>query len=186
MSQSEPHDVVRQHLHGFFAGHEFSEHQWPLGPATEAFPRLRIAEITPGPVIGFWVYATIGAFEVHDAPRLEFVIIAPEADQRHVEVLTMVAWYHARQCLGTGHTLPIGEPWLPKSTCDHLLVSSPYPFGPGLEICNVEDWHLHYLWVLPIASSERDFKAREGLEALEQLFEEYAIEFWNPNRPSVV
>jgi hypothetical protein len=55
-----------------------------------------------------------------------------------------------------------------------------------LEVCNVRDWHLHVLWLLPITAAERDFKVHKGLEALEQRFDACAIEYWVPGRASVV
>jgi hypothetical protein len=88
--------------------------------------------------------------------------------------------------LGTGHTFPIGEPLLPGSTCEYFLVSQPYPFGPELEVCNFPSGHVHILWLLPITAAEREFKVREGLEALEQRFDECALEYWNSDRASVV
>jgi hypothetical protein len=145
-----------------------------------------VVEFAPGPKSQLWVYATIGAWEARNDPRLEFVLVAPKQDLRHVELLFMAAWYHGRRALGRGHTLPIGEPWLPGSDCDFLLVSTPYPFGPNLEICNLPDGHVHILWLLPITTAEREFKVREGLEALEQRFETGALKFWLPGRGSVV
>lgn len=186
MAEAEPNTVIREHLRRFFRGHACAEHQWTLGPAAVELPRLRVAEFAPGPKTDLWVYATVGAWEARDDPRLEFLITAPAQDQRHVELVTMAAWYHGRHGLGAGHTLPIGEPWLTGSTCEFFLVSLPYPFGPQLEVCNFSDWHLHVLWLLPITATERAFKVREGLEALEQRFEACGLEYWVPERASVV
>jgi hypothetical protein len=186
MAAADPNGVVRRHLQLFFAGHSWEEHIWTLGPAHDELPRLRVAELSPGPRIGLWVYATVGAWEARQDPRLEFLIVAPEQDQRHVELLFMVTWYHGRHGLGSGHTLPIGEPWLPGSACDHFLVSLLYPFGPQLEVCEVDDWHLRVLWLLPITVSEREFKVRDGLEALEQRFDACRLEYWVPEGSSVV
>ena len=186
MAEADAHAVVRRHLRQFFAGHACEEHHWTLGPAVVELPRLRVAEFAPGPKIGLWVYATVGAWEARDDPRLEFVIAAPERDERHVELLTMAAWYHGRRGLGTGHTVPLGEPWLPGSSCEFFLVSLPYPFGPALEVCDVADLHVHVLWLLPITAAEREFKMREGVEALEQRFDACKLEYWTPNRASAV
>jgi hypothetical protein len=98
----------------------------------------------------------------------------------------MSAWYHGRYGLGAGHTFPIGEPWLPGSACEFFLVSLPYPFGPKLEVCNVSDSPVQVLWLLPITAAEREFKFREGPEALEQRFDTCALEYWAPGRASVV
>jgi hypothetical protein len=186
MTIAEPNLVIRQHMREFFIGHPCEQHVFTLGPAQSELPRLRVLEFAPGSKTGLWVYASVGAWEAREDPRLEFLIAAPEKDLRHVELLFMTAWYHGHRGLGTGHTFPIGEPWLPDSKCDYFLVSKPYPFGPDLEICNLPDWHLHVLWLLPITATEREFKVREGLEALEQRFDEVALEYWQPDRESVV
>lgn len=186
MAEADANGVILQHLLGFFVDHSWKEYRWTLGPAIEELPRLRVIEFGPGPKTELWVYVTVGAWEAHKESRVEFLIVAPEKDQRHVELVTMAAWYHGQQELGVGHTLPIGEPWLPGSSCEFFLVSPPYPFGPDLEVCNFTDWHLHVQWLLPITAAERDFKVREGVEALEQHFDECALEYWILDRKSVV
>lgn len=185
MAESDVNGVIRHHLRRFFTGHTSEEYQWMLGPAVEELPRLRVVEFAPGPKTGLWSYVTVGSWEAHEQ-RLEFLIAAPEQDQRHVELLTMVAWYHGRHGLGVGHTVALGEPWLPGSSCEFFLVSLPYPFGPDLEICNFADWHLHVLWLLPITAAEREFKVREGVELLEQRFDACELEYWVPDRASAV
>jgi hypothetical protein len=131
---------------------------------------------------------SIGASAIthHGSGLLEFFVAAPSEDLRHVELVTMVAWYHKTKALGWGHTIPIGHPWLPGSLCDHLLVSKPYPFGPDFEVFNDNGGHVHVLWLLPITSAEREFKVANDLEALEQLFDNAAIEYWIAHRKSVV
>jgi hypothetical protein len=42
------------------------------------------------------------------------------------------------------------------------------------------------VWLLPITGPEKDYAVTHGLEALEQLFDSNAIEYWAPDRPSVV
>ena len=186
MAEVDANGGIRQHLRRFFAGHACEEHRWTLGPAIEELPRLRVAEFAPGPRTRLWVYVTIGAWEARADPRLEFLITGPERDLRHVELVTMAAWYHGRCGLGSGHSFPIGEPWLPHSTCEFFLVSLPYPFGPELEVCDFPDCHLHVLWLVPITAAEREFKVREGVEALEQRFDACGLEYWVPDRASVV
>ena len=70
--------------------------------------------------------------------------------------------------LDHGHTVPIGEPWLPGSACDHLLVSLPYPFGPELEMCRWDGGHARLLWLLPITEAERDFRTEHDLRDRQQ------------------
>lgn len=186
MGNADENGIIQQHLQLFFAGHACKVRQWSIGPAAQAFPRLRVLELAPGPKFGLWVYTSVGAWEIRDEPRHEFLLVAPKRDQRHVELVTMVAWYHRRYRLGDGHTLPLGGLWMPRSSCDHILLSQPYPFGPDLEICNLPEWQLQVLWLLPITAAERDFKVREGLEALEQLFDDAGMKYWDPGRASVV
>jgi hypothetical protein len=186
MMEPQPHEGVCQHFLRFFAGHTAAHHVRALGPAADELPRLRVVEFAPGPKTGLWVYATVGACEARDDPRLEFLIAAPEQDLRHVELLFMCAWYHRHHGLGTGHTFPIGEPWLPGSECQFFLVSLPYPYGPQLEVCEVPVGRVSVVWLLPITSAEKEFKVRQGLEALEERFDSCAIEYWDPKRKSVV
>ncbi len=178
---------LRKHIQTFFQGHRYEETMWTLGPV-EWVPGLRIACIGPGPNTEFWMYVSIGAWEMQRAAEstLEFFIIAPEENLRHVELLTMTAWYHGTDCLGLGHTFPIGGPWLEGSNCTFMLVSLPYTFGPMLERCEVDGTEIKLLWLLPITQAEREFKAAHGLEELEQLFEAKGVEYWNPRRASVV
>ncbi|MBY0458071.1 MAG: suppressor of fused domain protein [Gemmataceae bacterium] len=178
--------AVHAHLRAFFAGHACQEHVWTLGPAIDEMPHLQVLEFAPGTRSPLWVYASAGAWAARPDPQLEFVLAAAKPDLRHVELLFMAAWYHGRRGLGVGHTVPLGEPWLSGSTCDHYLVSLPYPFGPELEGCELPDGHLHILWLLPITAAERAFKVREGQEALEQQFDAHGLRYWIADRPSVV
>ena len=126
-------------------------------------------------------------------PTFHLLVVRPdqpgEDSPVHRQAQTMTAWYHAgppSQRLDHGHTLPIGEPWLPGSQCDHLLVSLPYPWGPQFEVCHWADGHIRLLWLLPITRSERDYKITHGLEALERRLEQADINPLDPHRPAVV
>jgi hypothetical protein len=188
MTCDETYAGLRAHLRSFFAGHDCTETVWTVGPGADIFPRLRISQFAPGPKAALWVYVTIGAWEAgwQGELNLEFLIAAPREDLRHVELATMTACYHRSHHLGLGHTVPLGEPWLAGSACDHLLISLPYPFGSELENCCLKSRHLQILWMLPITRAERDFKVEHGLEALEQKFDEAKLEYWDPARASVV
>jgi Suppressor of fused protein (SUFU) len=101
----------------------------------------------------------------------------------------MLAYYHAgpeQQRLDIGHTVPIGEPWVPGSLCDGALISLPYAYGPDLEVCEWNSGHVRVLNALPITAAERAFKISHGLEELEQRLEHAGADFANPMRPSVV
>ncbi|BEL09916.1 hypothetical protein Q0Z83_081070 [Actinoplanes sichuanensis] len=187
-----------------------------LSPAAQAtrdhlaaqFPDAELTMLppTPGPISGRmslhvarlklprfgWIYATTGLWDATQkhGHALEFVLYAsiPE-DDLHVETLTMTAWYHALggdHELGLGHTVPIGRPWLPGSSCDHLLVSLPYPWGPELEECELPGGHARVLWLLPITEAEKIYRHQNDLEALEQRLEDAEMNPVDPHRASVV
>jgi hypothetical protein len=103
--------------------------------------------------------------------------------------LGLLGFYHAgpvENRMGIGHTVPIGEPWVPGSSMDYLLVQWPYPWGPKLAELTVGSQRIHVLWVLPIYAIEREFKSRFGLEALEQRFADAEMEWVDPFRAPVV
>jgi Suppressor of fused protein (SUFU) len=147
-----------------------------------------LCEIAPGPRSSLWLYVTVGASDLRQERSLEFILACPAQAERGVELVTMVARYHRTEGLGLGlgHTLPIGEPWLPGATCDFLLVSLPYPWGPELQVGADAEARVHILWLLPIAAAERTYESEHGQEALEVLFDENKLQFWNLRRPSVV
>ena len=94
------------------------------GPISRRVPGFCVHEIAPGPRYAGWTYATVGVWDVVHEPDghgLEFVMTSSEADQRLVELMAMTAYYHCGppdQRLDVGHTILIGEPWLPGSHCN--------------------------------------------------------------------
>ena len=183
-------DALHDHVRGFFEGHGVDVLHHDAGPLRRRVPNLHILRVRPGVRINLWTYVTAGVWEAtqENGHGLEFLLAAPFDDAAHVEHLAMCAFYHAgppEQRLDVGHTVPIGEPWLDESASDHLLVSLPYPYGPDLEVCAWEGGHARLLWLLPITKAEGEYKAANGLEALEARFDEQGIHFWDPERPSV-
>jgi Suppressor of fused protein (SUFU) len=188
LSRSDYAAAMSAHVHSFFGKHVVTKRTFGIGPIVSVAPDFHALEVAPGSKTRLWTYVSVGAGLVGqaDAPQVEFVLVAPEASDRHVELLAMTTYYHRTQRLGLGHTFPLGQPWLPGSSLDHMLVSRLYPFGPDLEIFANGEMHAQLLWLLPITEAERDFKKMHGLEALESHFDEAAIEYWNPSRRSVV
>lgn len=178
---------VVNHIRAFFAGHVITEDRFNAGPMPSAYPEFRVLTIAPGPRIPLWTYVSAGTCQIgnDDAEKTEFSICAPSKDDRLLEIVTMTGWYHHSMKVGRGHIIPIGEPWLPGSSCDNLLVSLPYPFGPDLEICNYERQHLHILWLVPITTQECLFAKEHGAETLEERFDAAQLESWSPRRASV-
>ncbi|MFF5261892.1 suppressor of fused domain protein [Actinomadura viridis] len=190
---AETMDGLEEHVRDFFTGHSVARTGYALGDGSRgSVAALRILEISPGPAAGGWAYATVGA-SLHADQRgngREFVLTAPVRDPRFADLSAMVASYHCGpkpHHLDTGHSVPIGEPWVPGSACDHFLVSLPYLHGPALEHCALSNGHhARFLWLLPVTSSEIAFRRTYGTEALERLFDEAAIDPTDPHRASVV
>ena len=179
--------ALENHYRTFFEGHACDVFQWNIGPMASLAPTFRVMRFAPGPRSELWVYVSLGAHLLRtDGGKFEFAIFSQDESPRFVELLTMSAYYHRSQGLDQGHTVPLGEPWVEGSSCDHYLVSLPYPLGPDFEICCVDDQHIHTLWLLPITQAERDLKVKQGQETLEALFEDRGLEFWNLRRVSIV
>lgn len=188
LSDEEWLEAVEDHFVSFFAGHEHTSMRWELGPITRTAPWFSVMEFEPGPKTNLWAYVSLGNSLVANPTdaRLEFLLLAPARSLRPVELLAMNTQYHADFGLGLGDTVPIGEPWLEGSRCDHFLISLPFPLGPEFEICPTGDSHVHCFWLLPITESERAFKKENGVEALEQRFDDTGLEYWDITRAAVV
>lgn len=172
----------------YFAGRSVDAFAWPAGPILQANPHFRALRVSPSKPGELWTYISTGGWaSSHDSRAgREFVLSLPTADPRGVELLAMVVFYDRADILGLGHSMPIGEPWLPGSACDHFLLSAPYPFGPQLETCHVGDRHVDFLWLVPITESERRFKTEHGLDALEAQFEEQQLHYWEIERRPIL
>jgi len=187
---SDAGDALGQHIRGFFAGHKIAKRTWPLVPIETRIPGFFVHEIEPGPRFPGWTYVSSGCWRAtaENGHGLEFVLSARNADQRHLELVSMAGYYHAgpkSQRLDVGHTLPIGEPWSVPGSLDHLFVSQPYAYAPDLDGLRWQTGHARLLSLMPITAAERDFKIAHGQEALEQRLEDEAVDFLNPSRASV-
>lgn len=189
-SDDEVFSTIRAHLNQFWPDRPHEEFVWTKGPINQKFPHFRVRRIKPVKEPDAWIYATVGAWEAtaEDQHGTEFVLLAPEENPLHVELLAMVTNLHAdpRYRLQVGSTINIGRPWVEGSLADHLLVSLPYPYGPEFEICNIGDEHIRFLWLVPITSSEASLVRSQGLEALERLLEQGKVNTVNPQRRSVI
>lgn len=179
--------ALEEHVRRFFEGRSIEVFTWPDGPIRDHNPHFRVLRVAPQTPADVWTYVSVGGWAATEGNfGTEFLICTPSPEDRAVELLAMTVFYNRGGRLDVGHTLPIGEPWLPGSGCDHLLVSIPYPYGPDLRTCHVGDRHVEFLWLLPISEHERDFKVSSGLEALESRFEEVGLRYWQIDRLSVV
>lgn len=182
--------AVESHVREFFEGHAVEVLVGGLGPdRRDVVPDLRVLVVGPGPRGDSWAYVTAGCWAPmqKNGHGLEFIMTAHVRDQRFIDLMAMIAYYHCEgHQLGLEHSMAIGEPWVPGSACDHLLISLPYLHGPDLEHCPLPSGHARILWALPVTAAEIEFRRREGHQALEQLFDEAEIIPTDPFRASVV
>ncbi|MFG3714789.1 suppressor of fused domain protein [Micromonospora sp. NPDC047730] len=180
--------ATEAHVRRFFTGHNVEIVNYDLGAGRRrAVPDFRIMVIGPGPRSDTWAYVTVGCWSAvnSDGHGIEFVMTSKQRQAAMVDLIAMVAYYHAAHHLDHWHTMPIGGPWLPGSACDHLLVSLPYLHGPDLELCALPDGHARLLWLLPITAAEKAFRQQHDTEALEQRFDDAGIDPTDPLRASV-
>lgn len=179
--------ALEEHVRRFFAGRTIEVFTWPAGPIREQNPHFRALRVAPATSGDVWTYVSVGGWAASEGDfGLEFVLCTASAEDRAVELLAMTVFYNRGGKLNLGHTVPVGEPWLSGSKCDHLLVCLPYPFGPDLQTCHVGDRHVEFLWLLPITEAERDLKVASGLEALESRFDEVGLKYWQTDRASII
>jgi hypothetical protein len=183
-------EAFHQHLYRYFNGHPCEIRRWDEGKAWNLVDdeEFHVLEFAPGPRSDRWTYVSVGSGTVkpENGRRLEFVLCSREPSDRHVEIVEVAAFYHLNsQTLDVGYTVPIGQPWLPGGTLDHLLVTLPYPFGPTLEQFHSGRHHAHLLWLVPIAECEAQLNRERGLDALEARLESSGIDYSDPVRAVV-
>ena len=107
-----------------------------------------------------------------------------DIDDRIAELLTITAHFHLTGSeLGLGHTVDFGEPVIKGAVCQHGLISLPYLDGEGLE--KMEGSDTRFYWLLPITQNELKLKKEQGMDKLEQLFEEKAVNYLDLRRRSL-
>lgn len=182
-------EAFHQHLHRYFNHRSAIKRPsggtaWNLDDDEE----FHVLEFPPGPRSDRWTYVSVGCGTVQPdgGRRIEFILCARESSERHVEIVERTAFYHVNgHTLDVGHTLPIGQPWLPGGTLDHLLVARPYPFGPMLERFRSGRHHAQLLWLVPITRAESELRHEKGLDALESRLESSGIDYTDPSRTDV-
>ena len=160
---------------------------WSRGPTHQLPDGFRVLRFPPSPSSRLFTFATCGMALAGDQRAIECFLLSPVPDESQVELLTVIAWFHATTArLGIGHTVNFGRAWMPDSECTHGLLSLPYLHGPSLERFDDAGRQVQILWLIPITQSERDFAARFGFEAVESRFESVDFDYANPHRSSVV
>ena len=183
-------DAFHQYLYRYFYGHPSAIKgpvrgtPWNLVDDEE----FHVIEFAPGLRSDRWTYVSVGSGTVqpNEGRRLEFILCARESSERHAEIVEMTAFYHVNgHTLDVGHTLPIGQPWLPGGSLDHLLVARPYPFEPMLDRFRSGRHQAQLLWLVPITRAESELRHEKGLDALESRLESAGIDYTDPSRTDV-
>jgi hypothetical protein len=157
------------------------------GPVSELPDDFDVVVFPPHGDRTMWTYATVGMAQPGDDAPIELHLFSPDRSEAIVEILYAVAHYHRTGTrLGLGDSVNFSRPWLPGATCDHGLISLPYLDGPVLEVGTIGGDTVHFYWLVPITAAEKAYKVQHGLEALETRFEEGALDYVNPARPSMV
>ena len=190
MTEQSIRNHVFSHIAGFWPGSSVTKERWSRGPIEEGAPELEILTVNPPGATSF-IYSTSGCFAIwpEEHIRHEFFMVSPVKHSANTETLTMAAHFHAdqRYRLDLGKVVDIGRTWLEGSSCDHLLVSLPYPYGPKLEWLRLPNKVcIRFLWLLPITAREAAFAELHGVESLESKFDSARLDYLNLKRPSVV
>lgn len=157
------------------------------GPVSDLASGFEVLRFKPGGGRSMWAYATAGMSCPDDEKPIEIHTFSPHESEDVTEILYAVAHFHRTGSrLDLGHTVNFGQPWWPKSNCDYGLVSLPYLDGPELESLNIDSKTVKFYWMIPITKAERDYKAVNGLESLEELFEKEGLDYVNPLRSSLI
>jgi hypothetical protein len=182
--------AIEGHLRHGFPGQRVVVQGWRTDAMSA--PHVRVLRVDPESRGGLWLHVSSGASLPAEGAAAtsthgsEFVLVTPFKTLRAVELLAMVVYFHGVQELSVGDIVSVGEPWLPGSSCGHLLVSSPYLLADELWTLPLPGRTVHFRWVIPITATERAYATERGLDALEQRFEEAGLEYWDPHRASVV
>ena len=179
-------EIIMKHYKEFWG--EFTEHKFNKGPINELPMDFKILRFAPNSKRNMWTYATCGmSTNKVGVNPIEIHIFAPSKNDFLIELLTIIVHYHVSGGdLGLGHTINFGCSWYGNSKSEYGLISLPYLDGPLFEILQVEVERIQFLWLIPITETEVEYKKKNGLEALEEKFEENHFNYLDPYREGVV
>jgi hypothetical protein len=157
------------------------------GPIHQLPDGFSVLRVPPHGSRTMWTYATRCMSVPGDAKPIELHLFSPHETDEVVELLVATAHFHRTSTrLDIGHSVNFGKPWIGHSECRHGLVSLPYLDGRSLEILHSGSGTLNCYWLIPITSSEVEYKKKHGLDALEAEFDRSGFDYVNPQRRSVV
>lgn len=156
---------------------------WDKGPIQKLPESFRVLEFAPNTARDMWTYATCCMSQIDDIAPLEVHMFSSKQDVGLVELLTALAYYHRNTTnVNLHHTVDFGRPWQDDSLCSYGFVSLPYLDGPDLENLSIRRKKIKFYWLIPVTESEVYFKAKYGVEALEDKFDNIGLNYINPSR----
>jgi hypothetical protein len=178
--------TLAAHLERAFPGRALTR-----GPATDharqELPRLEVARLAPARPGEPWVYSTLGAWEATREGPLgeEFFLLSPKEDERHVETLSSVAYYHSFYGLEEGSVYRVARGWFFDSSCDRFFFVPPAGELAALEWLEATP-RVRFLRCLPITQDEAEHLKAHGRASLDARFAQRPPNFLDPKRRSVV
>ncbi|MCH6563317.1 MAG: suppressor of fused domain protein [Myxococcales bacterium] len=165
-------EAVLAHARRNFPERAVDKLRWEQGGLVENIPDLALIRVAGSEDGAPWVYVSAGASAeaMDDGYGLEFFVVARTDQQEAAKLVAMVANLHAdpRYPMSLGQVLEIGHPWLPGSSCDHLLVCLPGPFGEEFEWHSPTEHTIRFIWLMPITRSEAEFVRQHGFAELQR------------------
>lgn len=154
------------------------------GPIHQFPEDFCVFEVPPSENRNIWIYATCG-MSFGDSKPIELFLLSPRQAPELVELLYIIAHFHLiSEELDAEHTVNFGRPWLPLSLCDHGILSTME--GAKVQWADIDNQRVHFLWLIPITKSEREFKVEFGADALDELFAEKEVDCVDPLRQSAI
>ncbi|WP_129715462.1 suppressor of fused domain protein [Pedobacter sp. SYP-B3415] len=187
MSANASEEHIRQHYINSW-GNNFEIRKWLKGPNVKSNSQLEILEFKPTAQRMCWTYATCGMSSATQNTPVELHMFSETRDEGIIELLTAVSdYHHTGSNLSLWHTVNFGQPWQGTSRCEYGLISLPYLDGPKLETLKFNaQMTVNFYWLIPITAAEREYKIKNGVDALEEQFEKSNFNYLNPDRQSVV
>lgn len=171
--------------------------EFDLQELTKKSHSISIAEFSPHSENEDWVYATIGAADLHllssdlrgdQTKKIEFFIYSRRRNQEIVEFLAGLAVYSLvnKTFLFIGDTIVGDRPIVNGSKLRDILLTYPYFESKNFAVIHHNDnTHSSMAWVVPIFPSEREFLLKNGWDGLEDLFRENETDTSNFYRQAV-
>lgn len=155
------------------------------GPRGLEMAGYRLVELAPTADRREFFYGTTGMSLPGDQHPTELHAWINQSSHEVVQCMHAIAHFHRYDArLGIGHTVRIGRPWIPSSKCVAGLVSLPYLDGPQMQHLSCGGRTINCLWIIPITEAELEFKKRNGIDSLEQVFELAQFDYSNLYRDS--